>query len=202
MSYTSLITTYGYTAGYVIFFLIIFAESGLFFGFFFPGDSLLLPLGILAFHGQFNLALIILIGSVASFLGNAVGYGFGRRFGPTLFNRKDSLFLKKDNIAKAHDFYQKYGKAAIILARFTPVIRTFAPIIAGMAEMDYPTFMFFNALGGVLWVTSVTLIGYFLGSRFPFIANNITTLSIAVVVISILPYLFHIVKTQLTKKNV
>ena len=200
MSFTSLITSSGYTTGYLIIFLIIFAESGLFFGFFFPGDSLLITLGILASQGHFNVLTILGIGIIGSILGNSVGYSFGKRFGPSLFNRKDSFFLKKDNIKKAHEFYKQYGKAAIILARFTPIVRTFAPIIAGMGDMEYTTFMLYNVIGGILWVNSVTLIGYFLGSRFPFIEKNITTLTISIVIISILPYVYHLLKER-TKKH-
>ena len=158
-----LIETFGIIGIVVIF----FAESGLFFGFFLPGDSLLLTAGLFAYKGFLNIWLLVPLVFIAAVLGDNVGYWFGRKTGPPLFNREESLFFKRKNLLAAKAFYEKHGGKTIILARFMPFIRTFAPIVAGAVEMDYKKFMIYNLVGGVLWGIGVTFAGYFLGSIFP-----------------------------------
>lgn len=160
--------------GMFIAFAIIFAESGLFFGFFLPGDSLLLASGLIAFNGTlpghpnvFNLWILLIGFPIAAILGDNVGYWFGHKVGPPIFSRPESRFFKPQNLAKAKEYYDKYGPITIVLARFLPFIRTFVPIVAGAVSMDRRTFFLYNVLGGVLWGVGVTLAGYFLGSLIP-----------------------------------
>lgn len=154
------------TVGYIGLFGIVFAESGLFFGFFFPGDSLLLTAGLLASRTEpvLNIYVLIPLLFVAAVLGDTVGYWFGAKTGPLLFKREDSLLFKRRHLIKANIFYEKHGGKTITLARFLPIIRTFAPIVAGAAEMKYRRFVLFNLLGGMLWAAGMTLLGFFLGS--------------------------------------
>jgi len=151
---------------YVGLFAIIFAESGLFFGFFLPGDSLLLTTGLLVSKGQLNLYILMPLLFVAAVLGDSVGYWFGNKTGPRIFNRDNSLLFRRKNLLKAKAFYDKHGGKTITLARFVPFIRTFAPIVAGAVEMHYRRFLFFNLFGGFIWAVGVLLLGYFLGVAF------------------------------------
>ena len=139
------------TVGYLGIFLIIFAESGLFFGFFLPGDTLLFTAGLLASQGYFDITLLILFITFAAILGDQIGYLFGIKVGPKIFNHDDSFFFKKRYVADAEKFYKEHGKKAIILARFMPVVRTFIPILAGVGKMHYRTFVTYNIMGGLLW---------------------------------------------------
>jgi membrane-associated protein len=182
------------TFGYVGLFAIVFAESGLFFGFFLPGDSLLLTAGLFAYKGELSLWVLMPLLFVAAVLGDNVGYWFGRKAGPPLFNREESLLFKRKNLLAAKAFYEKHGGKTILLARFMPFIRTFAPIVAGAVEMDYRKFMTFNLLGGLLWAIGVTLAGYTLGSLFPPEVLDKYFLLIVVVVIflSVLPTAIHL----------
>jgi membrane-associated protein len=175
-------------------FAIVFAESGLFFGFFLPGDSLLLTAGLLAFKGYLNLPLLIPLIFTAAVLGDNVGYWFGKKTGPRIFNRENSLIFKRKNLLAAKAFYDKHGGKTIILARFMPFIRTFAPIVAGAVEMEWRRFFMFNLIGGVLWGIGVTLLGYFLGSRFPpeVLDRYFTLIILAVIFISALPTMIHV----------
>ena len=154
-----LITTFG-TIGL---FLIVFAESGLLFGFFLPGDSLLITAGVLAANGDLNLPVILVGVFVAAVAGDQVGYLFGSRVGPSLFNRPDSRLFKRKHLEKAEAYFQEHGPRTIVLARFVPIVRTFAPVLAGVSEMPYRTFVTFNVMGGLLWGVGVTLLGYGLG---------------------------------------
>lgn len=154
------------TVGYVGLTFIIFAESGLFFGFFLPGDSLLLTAGLLASQGTFDIRILVPLLFVAAVLGDNVGYWFGAKTGPRLFTRPDSFLFKRENLLKAQRFYEKHGGKTITLARWVPVIRTFAPIVAGAAQMNYRRFVAFNLLGGLLWAVGMLLLGYFLGRAF------------------------------------
>lgn len=149
---------------YVGLFFIVFAETGLALGFFLPGDSLLVVAGLVAATGKLNVALLIGLLFVAAVVGDAVGYYTGARLGPRLFKKKKSLLFRPSHLQKAHSFYEKYGGKTIVIARFVPIVRTFAPIVAGAAEMPYRRFVLFNVAGGFLWVTSMLLSGYFLGS--------------------------------------
>lgn len=180
------------TAGYLGVFGIVFAESGLFVGFFLPGDSLLFTAGFLASQGFLNVWLLVLLTFVGAVLGDNVGYAFGKKVGPMIFSREDSIFFHKDHLERARIFYEKYGRKAIILARFMPGIRTFAPILAGVGKMDYPTFLSFNAIGGFLWGVCLPLLGYYLGSTIPGIDKYLLPIILLIIFLSILPSLIHI----------
>src|SRR5512136_1201312 len=183
------------TLGYAGIFAIIFAESGLFFGFFLPGDSLLLTAGLLASRGHLNEFILIPGLFVAAVLGDQVGYWFGAKTGPMIFNRENSLLFRRKNLLAAKAFYEKHGGKTVTLARFLPFIRTFAPIVAGAAEMNYKRFVMFNLLGGFLWAICVTLLGYGLGKAFGNIEGidkYFTLLVIAFFLIPGLPTLIHL----------
>ena len=170
--------------------LIVFAESGLLIGFFLPGDSLLFVAGFLASdaggHKLPALPIVLVCVVAAAIIGDQVGYVFGRKAGPALFTRPDSRLFKQQNVHKAHAFFEKYGAKTIVLARFVPIVRTFAPIVAGVGEMEYRTFLKYNVLGGVLWGAGVTTLGYFLG-EVDFIKDNIEIAIVAIVAVSLLP---------------
>lgn len=159
--------TLGPTVAILVVWGIVFAESGLFFGFFLPGDSLLLTAGLLAFKGFLNIWLLVPGIGIAAILGDNVGYWFGQKVGPPIFSRPESRFFKPQNLAKAKEYYDKYGPITIVLARFLPFIRTFVPIVAGAVQMQYRTFFIYNVMGGLLWGAGVTLAGYFLASLIP-----------------------------------
>jgi membrane-associated protein len=165
---------------------IVFAETGLMVGFFLPGDSLLVTAGVFAAAGKLNIWTLNALLMTAAIAGDTAGYWFGRRVGPALFKRPKSLLFNPDHLRRAHDFYEKHGGKTIIIARFMPIIRTFAPIVAGMGEMDYRRFLSFNVFGGVFWVASMTGIGYFLG-RIPGVREHIEVVIVIVVFLSILP---------------
>lgn len=180
--------------GYLGLFLIVFAESGLFFGFFLPGDSLLLTAGLLAYKGELNILILLPLLFVAAVLGDNVGYWFGQKVGPPIFNRPNSLLFRRENLLKARAFYEKHGGKTIILARFMPFIRTFAPIVAGAVDMPYRSFLLFNLVGGVVWAIGVTLAGYFLGSIIPEeqLERYFLAIVVAVIIISALPAVIHV----------
>lgn len=159
--------TLGPTVAMLVVWGIVFAESGLFFGFFLPGDSLLLTVGLLAFKEFFNVWILVPGIVIFAILGDNVGYWFGQKVGPPIFSRPQSRFFKPQNLAKAKEYYDKYGPITIVLARFLPFIRTFVPIVAGAVAMNYRVFFTYNVVGGLLWGAGVTLTGYFLGSLFP-----------------------------------
>lgn len=184
------------TAGYLGLFAIVFAESGLFIGFFLPGDSLLFTAGFLASQGFFNiwyLTPLIFIGAV---LGDNVGYAFGYKVGPMLFNKEESILFHKDHLERARIFYEKYGKKAIVLARFMPGIRTFAPILAGVGKMNYGVFMAYNLIGGLLWGVGLPLLGYLLGNTIPDADRYLLPIILFIIFLSILPSLIHIWKND------
>ena len=174
-------------AGYTGMTAIIFAETGLLIGFFLPGDSLLVSAGLLASQGYMDVWLLGLLLSVAAVVGDTVGYSIGKASGPRLFTREDSLLFSRKHLLRAHEFYEKHGGKTIIIARFMPVIRTFAPVVAGMGEMHYRRFLAYNVVGGVAWVWSMLLIGLFLGRTFPGVAKHIELIVIVIVFLSILP---------------
>lgn len=176
--------------------VIVFAESGLFFGFFLPGDSLLFTAGFLASQNIISIWGLLIIGVIMAILGDNIGYYFGKRTGPMMFNREDSLFFHKKHIEKARAFYDKHGKKTIVLARFIPIVRTFVPIVAGVAGMEYKTFMKFNIMGGFLWVWGVTGLGYFLGNSIPNVEHYLTPIIIGIIVISFIPAIIEVVKSR------
>ncbi len=173
--------------GYLGIFCIIFAESGVFVGFFLPGDSLLLTAGLLAVQGTLNIAALLVLVPIAAVLGDSVGYSFGRYIGPRIFVRQDSFFFSKRHVERAREFYEKYGARAIVFARFVPVVRTFVPIIAGVGQMRYKNFVIYNALGGFLWGDVFLLIGYFLGKAVPNLEHYILPIVAFVIAVSLLP---------------
>ncbi len=174
--------------GYVGLALIIFAETGLLIGFFLPGDSLLVTAGLLAAtSGIFNVYELGLLLTVASIVGNTVGYGIGYVTGARLFTREDSLLFNKKHLYRAHEFYERHGGATVIVARFMPIVRTFVPVVAGMAQMGYRRYTLYNIAGGLGWIWSMLFIGYFLGRYIPGIDRHIESVIIVVVVISVLP---------------
>ena len=179
---------------------IIFAETGLMIGFFLPGDSLLVTAGVFAATGQLNIWTLNALLIVAAIAGDTVGYWFGRRVGPALFKRPRSLLFNPDHLKRAHDFYEKHGGKTIIIARFMPVIRTFAPIVAGMGEMHYRRFLSFNVFGGLFWVISMTGIGYFLG-KIPGVREHIEVVIIIVVFLSILPGIIAFARERFKNKS-
>jgi membrane-associated protein len=176
-------------AGYVGLTLIIFAETGLLVGFFLPGDSLLVTAGLLCSQPGFGLNVYLLgtILTVAAIVGDTVGYAIGRATGPRIFTRPDSLLFNRKHLQRAHDFYEKHGGKTIIIARFMPIVRTFAPVVAGVAEMRYSAFVLFNVVGGLLWIWSMLFTGYVLGRYVPGIDKHIEKVILLVIFLSILP---------------
>ena len=187
-----LVKSLGFYGGHLAIWAIGFAESGLLIGFFLPGDSLLFAAGFLASQGYLNIFALIIGCFVCAVVGDNVGYATGKRFGHKLFSKEDSLFFHKNHIVKAQNFYEKHGTKTIVLARFLPVVRTFAPIVAGIGKMDYPTFFKFNLLGGLVWTSGLSILGFVLGNVIPDVDKYLLPITIAIVVISIIPSLLHL----------
>ncbi|HLD24346.1 hypothetical protein A2973_03400 [Candidatus Gottesmanbacteria bacterium RIFCSPLOWO2_01_FULL_49_10] len=183
------------TAGLVGVFGVLFAESGLFFGFFLPGDSLLFTAGVLSSQGLLSFPLLLLVSYVGAVLGDNVGYWFGHKVGKKLFQKEDSLFFKKHHLIDAQNFYNQHGAKTIVLARFMPFVRTFAPIVAGTADMHYPTFMKYNLLGGLLWAVGISSLGYFLGN-IPLVKHNYELVILIIIFGSVLPIAIHFLIDQ------
>ncbi|MFJ4524450.1 DedA family protein [Streptomyces sp. NPDC088810] len=177
--------------------LIVFAESGLLIGFFLPGDSLLFTCGLLITSGDLDFPLWAAIALIclAAVLGDQAGYMFGRKVGPSLFNRPDSRLFKQENVTKAHEFFEKYGPKSLVLARFVPIVRTFTPIIAGVSGMKYRSFLIFNVIGGVLWGAGVTLLGSWLGN-IGLVKNNIEAILILIVLVSVVPIAIEFLRAR------
>jgi membrane-associated protein len=173
--------------GYPGLFAIIFAESGLFFGFFLPGDSLLVTAGLLASQDYFKITFLLFLLPFAAVAGDSVGFWFGRKVGSKIFNQEKSLLFDKKHLDRAHEFYKKHGGKTIIIARFVPIVRTFAPIVAGAADMDYRKFISFNIFGGLFWTLGMLLLGYFLGNVIPNVDKYLLPLIFLIVFLSILP---------------
>lgn len=188
------------TVGLIGIIFIIFAETGLFFGFFFPGDSLLFTAGILASQGIFNIYYLVIFCIIAAIIGDSVGYWSGKKYGRKLFERDAGFFFKKQRIYDAEKFYEKYGKYTIIVARFVPIIRTFAPIVAGIGNMKYSTFISYNISGGILWVSLVTLIGYIFGGMITNPDTYIIPIAILIIFISFIPIIIKIIKEKIKNK--
>ncbi|MEU6405581.1 VTT domain-containing protein [Streptomyces sp. NPDC046985] len=182
--------------------LVVFAESGLLIGFFLPGDSLLFTCGLLITSHQMHFPLwaAILLICVAAILGDQAGFMFGRKVGPSLFNRPDSRLFKQENVVKAHEFFEKYGPKSLVLARFVPVVRTFTPIVAGVSGMRYRSFLTFNVIGGVLWGAGVTLLGSWLGGH-AFVRNNIEAILILIVLVSVVPVAIEFLRARAKAKK-
>ena len=190
-------------AGYVGMFAIIFTETGLFFGFFLPGDSLLVTAGLLISQGlPLDLVTLGVLLNIAAVAGDTLSYWIGRTSGPRLFAKEDSLFFKRKHLLRAAEFYEKHGAKTIVLARFMPIIRTFAPVVAGAASMDYRRFWIYNLVGGVVWIWSMLLVGYFLGSRFPGIDKHLELVILIVIFLSILPGIIELIRAKMKKEPV
>ncbi len=185
------------SGGLILLGLFIFAEVGLFLGFFLPGDTLVITAGIFAKQGKLNIAAVILVAAIAAIAGDSTSYYLGRKFGRGLFKKEDSVFFDPKHVAKAEKFYDKYGPKTLLVAHFIPVVRTFTPLLAGVSKMHYPKFLKFNAAGDIFWAVSVALIGYYIGSKIPNIDNYILGVLLFVVFASSAPTIYHIVKAQL-----
>ena len=178
---------------------IVFAETGLMIGFFLPGDSLLVTAGVFAAAGFFDVYLLLIFASLCAVVGDQVGYYFGRKVGQTLFTREDSLLFKRSHVLRAQKFYERYGAKTIVIARFVPIVRTFAPIVAGVGKMNYRRFVSFNILGGLLWVIGMVEIGYLAGSLVPNINKRIHEIIIIVIILSILPAVIEAIRERRRK---
>ncbi|MCU1395460.1 MAG: DedA family protein [Ilumatobacteraceae bacterium] len=185
------------SGGLLLLALIVFAESGLFIGFFLPGDSLLFIAGFFTAAGGGHrlpaLPIVALVVAAAAVAGDQVGYLFGRKVGPSLFQRPESRFFKPAHVERAHAFLEKHGSKTVVMARFVPVVRTFAPIVAGVGRMKYRTFITYNIIGGVLWGVGVTTLGHFLGNV-EWVKNNIEIASVGIVAVSLLPVVIEVLK--------
>jgi membrane-associated protein len=180
--------------GYPGIFTIIFLESGVFFGFFLPGASLLFTSGLLASQGYFNPWILIPLVTVAAILGDNAGYWFGAKIGYKLFLRPDSKFFKHEHLERAKIFYDRYGTRTILFGRFVPIVRTFAPIIAGVVKMHYPTFAVYNVVGALAWATGITTLGYLLGEKFPLIEKYFMLAILIIVVVTTIPLVWEVIK--------
>lgn len=180
--------------------LIIFAECGLLIGFFLPGDSLLFVTGLFVAAGAIDtpIWLVCALLSLCAFVGNVTGYWIGRKVGPALFNKPDSKLFKREHVDKTHDFFERYGARAIILARFVPIVRTFITAVAGIAQMDRRKFFSYSAIGGVAWIVLMTLLGYFLGN-IPWIRDNLEAMAIVIVLVSVIPIIIEYLKGRREK---
>lgn len=188
-------------SGYLGLFLIIFAESGLFFGFFLPGDSLLFTAGFLSSQGYFSIIPLILLLFIAAVSGDAVGYLFGKKVGPKVFSRPESFFFHPSHVEKTARFFDKYGAKTILLARFVPVVRTFAPIMAGVGEMKYRTFAKYNALGALLWAIGLTVLGYLFGQKVPNADQYVIPIVALIIVLSLIPPVWEYFKERMRLKD-
>ena len=177
---------------YVGLFLMVFAESGMFFGFFLPGDSLLFTTGFLASQGWLNIWAVLPLVVVGAILGDSAGFWMGKKLGGWLMRQKESFFFQKKYLFKAQKFYEQHGGKTLILARFIPAVRTFAPIVAGMAEMEYKKFVSFNVIGGFGWGMGMTLAGYFLGSLIPGVDKYLLPIIAGIIIVSVLPGVYHL----------
>jgi membrane-associated protein len=190
-------------AGYFVITAIIFAECGLLFGFFLPGDSLLFTAGFLASQGfgDLNIVQLSALCGLAAALGPLLGYWYGKMLGPHLFNREDSLLFRRAHLMRAHAFYERHGGKALILARFIPIVRTFAPVVAGMAVMDYSKFILYTIVGAVLWAVGVTWLGYFLGSLIPEAGKYLEYIIVFIILISVAPPLIHYLRDRAKSRS-
>lgn len=182
--------------GYLVLVAIVFCETGLLVGFFLPGDSLLITAGLVAAAGSLDIWLLNLLLIPAAIIGDSVGYAIGYRAGPRLFTKEQSLLFSRKHLLRTREFYEKYGGKTIVLARFIPLLRTFAPVVAGIGQMQYRRFLFYNVFGGVLWVTSLTWAGYLLGTLIPDISRYIHIVVLVVIVLSMVPVVVELWKAR------
>lgn len=195
------LTSLGYWGGHLAIWAIVFAESGLFFGFFLPGDSLLFTAGILASQNVLSIQLLVVGAFICAVLGDNVGYITGHKFGRRLFRKEDSWLFHKKHLLTAQKFYDKHGKKTVVLARFMPIVRTFAPIVAGIGAMHYRTFIAYNLIGGFAWTFGITLLGYFLGKTIPDVDKYLLPIIGVIVVVSIAPSILHLYQENKLNKH-
>jgi len=191
------------TIGYIGIFAMVFAESGLFFGFFFPGDSLLFTAGFLASQSFLDIRILVPLTIIGAIAGDSTGFWMGEKFGDWLMKRPDSFLFKKERIEKANEFYEKHGGKTLIIARFIPAVRTFVPIVAGMAKMEYKKFITFNVVGGLIWAAGMTLAGYYLGTIIPGVDKYLLPILLGIIFVSVLPGFIHMrgeIKKQVKNK--
>lgn len=184
------------SAGYAGLFVIVFSETGLLAGFFLPGDSLLVTAGLLASQGVLDIVTLNLLLVAAAILGDSTGYMIGHAAGPKLFKKDNSFFFRKEYLERTHRFFERHGGKTILLARFVPIVRTFAPTVAGVGRMAYRQFLFFNVIGGLLWVVGMTLTGYFLGSLVPDIEKHLHWVIGAVILLSFYPVVHEVIRSR------
>ena len=182
--------------GYAVLVAIVFVETGFFIGFFLPGDSLLITAGLVAAHGVLDLRWLIVLLSAAAIVGDQVGYAIGYRMGPVLFTRQKSLLFNPMHLQRTREFYTRHGAKTIVIARFVPIIRTFAPVVAGVAQMEYRRFVFYNVAGGLGWTISMTSAGYLLGRAIPNIGSYIHLVVGIVILVSVLPIVHEVVRAR------
>lgn len=194
------LTSFGYWGGHLVIWAIVFAESGLFIGFFLPGDSLLFTAGILASQNLLNIQLLVVGAFICAVVGDNVGYITGHKFGRRLFRKEDSWLFHKKHLITAQAFYDKYGKKTIVLARFMPIVRTFAPIVAGVGAMHYRTFIAYNLIGGFVWTFGITLLGYFLGKSIPDVDKYLLPILGVIIVVSVVPSILHLYQESKSNK--
>lgn len=190
------------TAGIIGLAFIVFAESGLLIGFFLPGDSLLFTAGFLASQGILNIWLLLPILFVSAVLGDSVGYAFGKKVGPKIFTKEDSLFFHKDHLIRSQAFFERHGGKTIIIARFLPLVRTFAPILAGVGAMHYRSFLIYNVIGALLWAVGLTLGGYYLGKVVPNADHYLLPIIAGIIILSASPTLIHICRNKETRQRI
>ncbi len=185
--------------GYALLFGIVFSETGLLVGFFLPGDSLMFLVGAVAGAGDLNLLAVNIVLMTAAVAGDSFGYALGRRTGPAIFSRPDSRWFRRGHIERTHAFYEKYGGKTIIYARFVPIVRTFAPFIAGVGKMDYGRFITFNVVGGIGWVFGMTMLGYLLGGV-PIVKQHLEKVILLIILISVAPVIWEGLKAYRKRK--
>ncbi len=190
-----------YYGGIYLLLLVVFAETGLFVGFFLPGDSLLFTAGLFCSTGILRMHIITLVVLIiiAAVSGNMVGFAFGKKVGPLLFRRKSGLLFRQEHLITAHQFYTKHGKKTIILSRFLPIVRTFAPIVAGIVKLDYLKFLFYSFAGAFLWVNTLVLTGYFMGKYVPGTKEYLGYIVVFLIVITSIPFIYNSLKKRLSK---
>jgi membrane-associated protein len=187
--------------GYFILIVIIFSETGLLIGFFLPGDSLLVTAGLFAARGDLDIVLLNLCLWAAAILGNSTGYLIGRKAGTALYNRPQSRLFRRDHLIKTREFYDKYGGVTIMISAFMPFARTFCPVVAGIAQMQYRKFIFFNIAGAIVWISSMTLVGYFLGRSIPGVEKHIEYIVLVVVAVSVSPLAYKYIRHRMKKRS-
>ena len=190
-----------YGIAYTLLTVFVFAETGMMIGFFLPGDSLLVTAGIFASRGDLNILVVIALLIPATLLGDSLGYFIGYKLGHRIFSKEQSFFFRKDYLLKTKDFYDKHGGITITVARFMPIIRTFAAVVAGIGKMEYKKFLKYDILGGVSWVLSMTLIGYFLGQLFPGVVKRLELVIIIIVFVSLLPAIIKFISHKLKQRK-